>query len=117
MKTAQAFRPHVLDMFEKQEHPNDFPYPGAPPTAPYDNTGWTLAWQMGIDFDRILEGFDGPFEVIDEIISTPPAGTITGQQNSAGYIVDHINDAFIAVNRVLAAGGSAHWYMDEVVAG
>ena len=41
VKTAQAFRPHVLDMFEKQEHPNDFPYPGAPPTAPYDNTGWT----------------------------------------------------------------------------
>ena len=116
VKTAQAFRPHVLDMFEKQEHPNDFPYPGAPPTAPYDNTGWTLAWQMGVDFDRILEGFDGPFEVIDEIISTPPAGTITGQENSTGYIVDHINDAFIAVNRVLAAGGSARWYMDEVIA-
>ena len=116
VKTAQAFRPHVLDMFEKQEHPNDFPYPGAPPTAPYDNTGWTLAWQMGVDFDRILEGFDGPFEVIDEIISTPPIGTIVGQENASGYLVDHINDAFIAVNRVLAAGGSARWYVDDVVA-
>ena len=116
VKTAQAFRPHVLDMFEKQEHPNDFPYPGAPPTAPYDNTGWTLAWQMGVDFDRILEGFDGPFEVIDEIISTPPIGMIVGQENASGYLVDHINDAFIAVNRVLAAGGSARWYVDDVVA-
>ena len=116
VKTAQAFRPHVLDMFEKQEHPNDFPYPGAPPTAPYDNTGWTLAWQMGVDFDRISEGFDGPFEVIDEIISTPPMGTITGQENATGYLVDHINDAFIAVNRVLAAGGSAYWYIDDMVA-
>jgi len=116
VKTAQAFRPHVLDMFEKQEHPNDIPYPGAPPTAPYDNTGWTLAWQMGVDFDRILEGFDGPFEVIDEIISTPPVGVIAGQENATGYLVDHINDAFIAVNRVLAAGGTARWYVDDVVA-
>ena len=30
--TAQAFRPHVLDMFEPQDHPNVIPYPGAPPT-------------------------------------------------------------------------------------
>ena len=39
--TAQAFRPHVLDMFEPQDHPNVIPYPGAPPTR-RDNAGWTL---------------------------------------------------------------------------
>ena len=38
-ESAQAFRPHVLDMFEPQDHPNDFPYPGGPPTPPYDNAG------------------------------------------------------------------------------
>jgi hypothetical protein len=53
VKTARAFRPHVLDMFEPQDHPDDFPYPGAAPTPPYDNAGWTLAYQMGW-FDRIL---------------------------------------------------------------
>ena len=62
VKTAQAFRPHVLDMFEPQDHPDDFPYPGGPPTPPYDNAGWTLAYQMGVKFDRVLDGFDGPFE-------------------------------------------------------
>src|SRR5690606_692633 len=41
VKTAQAFRPHVLDMFEPQDHPNDFKYEGGPPTAPYDAAGWT----------------------------------------------------------------------------
>ncbi|NNF27739.1 MAG: peptidase, partial [Gemmatimonadetes bacterium] len=51
--TAQAFRPHVLDMFEPQDHPNDFAYPGGPPIPPYDLTGWTLAYQMGVDFDRV----------------------------------------------------------------
>ena len=39
VKTAQAFRPHVIDMFEPQDHPNDFPYPGGPPTPPYDIAG------------------------------------------------------------------------------
>ena len=43
VKTAQAFRPHVLDMFEPQDHPNDFAYPGGPPIPPYDSAGWTLA--------------------------------------------------------------------------
>ena len=64
VKTAQAFRPHVLDMFEPQDHPNDFQYPGGPPIPPYDNAGWTLAYQMGVKFDRILDGFDGPFEKV-----------------------------------------------------
>src|SRR5262249_19623315 len=28
---AQPFRAHVMDMFEPQDHPNDFAYPGGPP--------------------------------------------------------------------------------------
>ena len=61
VKTAQAFRPHVMDMFEPQDHPDDIPYPGGPPTPPYDATGYTLAFQMGVAFDRILDDFTGPF--------------------------------------------------------
>ena len=72
VKTAQAFRPHVLDMFEPQDHPNDFRYPGGPPIPPYDNAGWTLAFQMGVKFDRILDGFDGPFEKIAGMVKAPP---------------------------------------------
>ena len=114
--TAQAFRPHVLDMFEPQNHPNDFAYPGAPPTAPYDNAGWTLAFQMDVEFDRILDGFDGPFEPI-EWLAEPPAGSVAGAA-AVGYLVSHdANDAFVAVNRVLAAGGSAHWMRDALAAG
>ena len=39
--------PIVLDMFEPQDHPSDFAYPGAPPTAPYDIAGWTLGLSDG----------------------------------------------------------------------
>ena len=54
-KAAQAFRPHLLDMFEPQDHPNDLQYPGGPPIPPYDNAGWTLAYLMGLKFDRVLD--------------------------------------------------------------
>lgn len=57
IKTNQAFRPHILDMFEAQDHPNDFEYPGGPPIPPYDAAGWTLAYMMHIDFDRTYDAF------------------------------------------------------------
>jgi hypothetical protein len=116
--TAQAFRPHVLDMFEPQDHPDDFPYPGAPPTAPYDNAGWTLAYQMGVSFDRILDGFTGPFERVGDWNVTPPPGAVTGGGPAAGYFVDHrVNDAFQAVNRLLAARADVRWLTAPVAAG
>ena len=107
--TAQAFRPHILDMFEPQDHPNDFAYPGAPPTPPYDNAGWTLAYQMGVRFDRILDGFEGPFEPIAGEIQTLP-GKITEVPRTSGYLFTHeANDSFVAVNRLLRSGEAVFW--------
>ena len=60
VKTDQAYRPEIMDFFEPQDHPMDFAYPGGPPKKPYDITGWTIAVQMGVKFDRIYDGFDGP---------------------------------------------------------
>jgi hypothetical protein len=109
VKTAQAFRPHVMDMFEPQDHPDDIPYPGGPPTRPYDNAGWTLAYQMGVQFDRILDSFDGPFEKV-EGLQKPAPGKVTGSGN-AGYLFSHAtNDAFVAINRLLAAGENVAWF-------
>jgi hypothetical protein len=103
VKSAQAFRPMVLDMFEPQDHPNDFAYPGGPPKRPYDNAGYTLAFQMGVHFDRILDGFDGPFQPITGL-ATPPAGTVANASGAAGFLVSHaVNDAYVAVNRALKA--------------
>jgi hypothetical protein len=110
--TAQAFRPHVIDMFEPQDHPNVIPYPGAPPTPPYDNAGWTLAFQMGVEFDRILEPFQGPFEKIEDWNVKPPAGRVTTMTNAAGYVTGRgVNDAVAAANRLLAAGEEVFWLM------
>ncbi len=109
LKSAQAFRPHLMDMMEPQDHPDDIPYPGGPPRAPYDVTGWTLAFQMGVQFDRILEGFDGPFAKLADL--TPiPAGKVNAVQGGTGYLLSHqVNDAFVGTTRLLAAGEEVYW--------
>jgi hypothetical protein len=114
IKTDQAFRPHVLDMFEPQHHPNDFKYAGGPPTPPYDIAGWTLAMQMGIKFDRELEAFSGPFKQVTEMQS-PPAGIVSGPESAAGYLISHQqNNSFILVNRLLKAGCDVYWLKTPV---
>jgi hypothetical protein len=104
VKTDQAFRPHVLDMFEPQDHPNDFQYPGGPPIRPYDMAGWTLAFQMGVKFDRILEGFEAPLQRMEAgKIQNPLAQQVSASQN--GYLLSPAaNNSFLAVNDLLKAG-------------
>ena len=104
VKTNQAFRPHVLDMFEPQDHPNDFLYPGGPPVRPYDSAGWTPAYTMGVKFDRILEAVDMPLEtlpygVLEKAVGGFPAG------NFAYYgFSTQDNASFSLVNEALKAG-------------
>src|SRR5688500_2873143 len=95
-------------MFEPQDHPDDIPYPGGPPTRPYDSAGWTLAFQMGVVFDRVLEPFDGPFDRVQGLQPNVP-GTVTRSGNGAVVLSHAGNNAFIAVNRLLAAGRDVRW--------
>lgn len=105
VKTNQAFRPHILDMFEPQDHPNDFQYPGGPPIAPYDAAGWTLAYQMGVQFDRQIEAFDGPFEKVAYGELQTAKGSIAPSAKAAGYLLNaRANNAFAVANDLLKAG-------------
>jgi hypothetical protein len=116
VKTWQAFRPHILDMFEPQDHPNDFAYPGGPPNRPYDVTGWTLAIQMGVQFDRQLEKFDGPFTPVKGLLDPPPA-PVSGPAAPAGWLLSHReNDSFTVVNRLLKANCDVYWMKHAMTA-
>jgi len=111
---AQAFRPHVLDMFEPQDHPNDFAYPGGPPKPPYDITGWTPALTMGIEFDRVVDGFEGPFSPVADTLAPPP-GKVIESASTRGYLLSHsVNNGIIAVNRLLAAGDQVSWITHDM---
>ncbi|HZZ33243.1 MAG TPA: M14 metallopeptidase family protein [Phenylobacterium sp.] len=111
----QAYRPHILDMFEPQDHPQDFEYPGGPPIKPYDITGYNLSYQMGVKYDRILEGFSGPFQPISDVMA-PPAGKVVGA-GGAGWILDHkTNNSFTLTNRLQKAKVPVFWLKDSVTA-
>jgi hypothetical protein len=57
---------------------------------------------MGVRFDRILEGFDGPFVKVEDLLAKPPVMVALGKGRA--YLIDRrINDGFLAVNRLLAA--------------
>ncbi|WP_099366935.1 M14 family metallopeptidase [Sphingobacterium sp. 1.A.4] len=111
IKTNQAFRPHILDMFEPQDHPDDFEYPGGPPIPPYDAAGWTLAYLMDIKFDRILEDFNGPFqdlnlgEQISLLNSKKPVGKFV-------KLPAEINDSYKIANQQLNNKGKV--WRDQV---
>src|SRR5205085_12543780 len=120
IKNNQAARAHVLDMMEPQDHPNDFAYPGGPPRRPYDNAGWTLAYEMGVKFDRIMDGFDVPNtkQIRGTELAKPAPGTITSQQGAAGYLMSHeLNDAVTEVDRVFKNGGVVYWLKSPLQAG
>ena len=114
VKTAQAFRPHVVDMFEPQDHPNDFLYPGGPPIRPYDAAGWTLAYSMGVKFDRELEDFSGPFVMLPYGELQTPKTKFTNKK-ATGYVINaRSNNAFIAVNDLLKAGVDVHRLLNGI---
>lgn len=116
VKTDQAFRPEILDMFEPQDYPNKLQYPGGPPIGPYDQAGWTLAFEMGIHFDRILDAFNGPFEVIPYGETQAPAGVMIKTGKSvAGYVLNGaINMAYAGANELIAEGIGIYRIQDSV---
>jgi hypothetical protein len=59
---------------------------------------------MGVEFDRILDGFDGPFEELQPPI-LPPAARVRDPADAVGFFLGcRTNDSFRAVNRLLKAG-------------
>ena len=102
IRGAQPFEPYVKDLLTPQVYPDMRLYPGGPPKRPYDITGWTLSYQMGVRADRIEEAVDVATEPVD--VATMPLGTSPAGMAGQPYyfaIDPRSNDAFIAVNRLL----------------
>ena len=79
-------------------------------------TGYNIAYSMGIKFDRILDAFDGPFEKIPDLAPVP-AGKLAQAPAGGGYLLSHqVNDAFVAVNRLLKANEDVYWLKSPVTA-
>jgi hypothetical protein len=103
IRGAQPFEPYVRDLLTPQVYPDMRLYPGGPPKRPYDITGWTLNYQMGVTVDRVMERVDVATDKVD-VAPVPPIPTPTGE--GAFAIDPRENDAFIVVNRLLKAGAT-----------
>jgi hypothetical protein len=104
---AQPFRPYVRDLLNPQVYPDLRPHPGGPPRQPYDITGWTLPFQMGVRVVRHTGPLDADLEVVTREVS--PSGRFPASAPRYAYALDpRINDSFTAVNRLLRAGAEIH---------
>src|SRR6202453_2830057 len=74
---------------------------------------------MGVHFDREVDRFTGPFEVIKTELAKPLPGTIAGVSGTpAGYLVSHeYNDAYTLTNRLLKGGQPVYWLTTKTTLG
>jgi len=102
IRGAQPFVAYAKDLLTPQIYPDMRLYPGGPPKRPYDITGWTLSYQMGVRADRVAEAVDVATEPVD-VATMPPGGIPAGIAGQPYYyaIDARANDAFTAVNRLL----------------
>lgn len=114
----QAFRPFILDQFEPQDHPNDIPAPGAAPIPPYDSAGYTLAIQMGFDFDRILDSekvlddLGEPFKLVTSRFAMPTEPTESVRKGELNYFSMKATNNYAAVWKLLKSGQPVRFGLD-----
>lgn len=96
---AQAFRPFLVDLMEKQMHPDLYDYPGGPPVPPYDVAGWTLPMQMGVTVERVDSAFAANVKTLEgflpiRTVKTAPGATFgfafSNRQNNAYRLVNEL---------------------------
>ena len=79
----------------------------APLERPYDVTAWTRGYSMGVDVIQVENAFDTDLSLVGEVI--PPAGWVEGEAGYA-YVFGHeMNNASVAVNRLLGEGYDVYW--------
>lgn len=110
---AQAFRPFLVDLLEKQQYPNQYLYPGGPPKPPYDLAGWTLPMQMGIQVDRVEESFEASTVVLEGLIKRN-AGTLKGKGKLGFAFSCKSNAAYTVVNHLLKEDFKVHILQDSI---
>ncbi len=113
---AQAFRPYIIDLLEKQTYPDTRLDPGGQSKPPYDIAGWTLPMQMGVQVDHISAEIDGDVSRLEGMISFA-AGSVRGNARY-GYALSHAQNTSVkAVNSLLGAGEKVFWTNEPFRAG
>lgn len=100
--TAQANRPLIMNLMERQRYPDRRLYRGGPPEPPYDLSGWTLSMQMGADVVRIDDRFTATAEPVRDTLA--PSGEVRGAVGFGWALSPKVNASAKAANLLLARG-------------
>ena len=112
----QPFSGLAKELFEAQHYPQAFfDASGKPEKLPYDVTGWTLPMQMGVRVDAVTDPVGEDQRSALELVSKIDPLSVSVEGAGPTFILSHKPDAsFMAVNDILAAGGSVAFSRDEV---
>ncbi|MEV1334000.1 M14 metallopeptidase family protein [Micromonospora costi] len=102
VREAQPYRAAVLDLLNPQKYPDRRLYPGGPLEPPYDITGYTLSFQMGVTVDKLDQNVRT--RTVDVDWPSVPKGVVAGTPKYAYALDPRVNDSSAAVNALLAAG-------------
>ncbi|MGE3842718.1 MAG: M14 metallopeptidase family protein [Vicinamibacterales bacterium] len=99
VREAQPFGGYVRDLLMPQRYPDVVGRDGQL-ERPYDITGWTLSYQMGVNVDRVS---------LPQVAAVPVTVATSGPSRLVGtealQVLDpRVNESFRAVNRLLRAG-------------
>jgi hypothetical protein len=96
----QPYGAFAKTMLSVQEYPDLRYYPGGPPIPPYDVTGHTLGYLLGVDVDRI----DEPLSIATERIEVmrPEPLAMPARPRFAYVLPAETNASFLALNRLQA---------------
>ncbi|SDS78286.1 Zinc carboxypeptidase [Jiangella sp. DSM 45060] len=105
VRGAQAFRAHLTDMLTPQVYPERrVGGPDGPLDPPYDITGYTLSFQMGVQVDKIDGPLDARLRTEPVDVAEPPRVQVPANPGYAWALDPRDNDVFTLVNRLLEAG-------------
>lgn len=115
----QAFAYFVKTMFEEQNYPDLTKYPAlwqgirrpeklpGVYLPPYDMTGWTLPYQMGVKAIAAASPLEVSLVPVEKVVA--PARNTAENAGYAYLISPRTNNSFIAVNRIMKQGGKVLW--------
>jgi hypothetical protein len=116
ISAAQAFRPYIVDLLEKQTYPDTRLDPAGSIKPPYDIAGWTLPMQMDVTVVYLEETIDVSTERLSGVAPVRQ-GQVSGSANY-GYALSHATNASVkAVNQLMAAGERVSWATEPFRAG
>jgi len=109
----QPYQPYAQALLERQRYPDMRQYPGGPPIPPYDNAGWTLPLQMGVECIPVEGPFAAEMKMISDVsdprVDIPEEkvwAVLKGGENAAHQAVFALLDGGVTVWRKTEPGGN-----------